>query len=233
MVVLHGERARGRYVLFQTKDNQWMIHRMDPPEDPDRQPMPEGWRPMLATPATKHPQGRGELFVRGEVGRDPGAGLHLGRADPPRGPQRQRRQPPLPGAARARPGPRRHRGRSSTARSWPSTRRPAGRASNGSSGACTWSRRAPSAASARTCRSPTPSSTSSGSTGIRRPACPTRSGAACSRGSTSPGRPGTRRPPTPARAGPPRRHAAGGPRRRAGQAARLRPTSPASAPATG
>ena len=56
MVVLHGERARGRYVLFQTKDNQWMIHRMDPPEDPDRQPMPEGWRPMLATPATKIPK---------------------------------------------------------------------------------------------------------------------------------------------------------------------------------
>ena len=48
MVVLHGERARGRYVLFQTKDNQWMIHRMDPPEDPERQPMPTGWRPMPA-----------------------------------------------------------------------------------------------------------------------------------------------------------------------------------------
>jgi bifunctional non-homologous end joining protein LigD len=49
MVVLHGERARGRYVLFQTKADQWMIHRMDPPEDPDREPMPEGLRPMLAT----------------------------------------------------------------------------------------------------------------------------------------------------------------------------------------
>jgi len=56
MVVLHGERARGRYVLFQTKENQWMIHRMDPPEDPDRQPMPTGLRPMLATPSTKIPR---------------------------------------------------------------------------------------------------------------------------------------------------------------------------------
>ena len=56
MVVLHGERARGRYVLFQTKENQWMIHRMDPPEDPDRQPMPAGLRPMLATPATEIPK---------------------------------------------------------------------------------------------------------------------------------------------------------------------------------
>ncbi|HET9772345.1 MAG TPA: non-homologous end-joining DNA ligase, partial [Acidimicrobiia bacterium] len=56
MVVLHGERARGRYVLFQTNGNQWMIHRMDPPEDPGRELMPEGWRPMLATPATKVPR---------------------------------------------------------------------------------------------------------------------------------------------------------------------------------
>jgi bifunctional non-homologous end joining protein LigD len=60
MVVLRGERARGRYVLFQTKDNQWMIHRMDPPEDPGREPMPEGWRPMLATPATKIPKDEAE-----------------------------------------------------------------------------------------------------------------------------------------------------------------------------
>jgi bifunctional non-homologous end joining protein LigD len=60
MVVLHGERARGRYVLFQTDGNQWMIHRMDPPEDPGRRPMPEGWRPMLATPATEVPRDEGQ-----------------------------------------------------------------------------------------------------------------------------------------------------------------------------
>lgn len=50
MVTLHGERARGRYVLFRTEGNQWMIHRMDPAEDPTREPMPSDLRPMLATP---------------------------------------------------------------------------------------------------------------------------------------------------------------------------------------
>ena len=48
MVVLHGEGVSGRYVLFHTRDDDWMIHRMDPP-DPAWQPMPEGLRPMLAT----------------------------------------------------------------------------------------------------------------------------------------------------------------------------------------
>jgi bifunctional non-homologous end joining protein LigD len=48
-VVLHGQRARGRYVLFRTKGKDWMIHRMDPPDDPTREPMPSGLRPMLAT----------------------------------------------------------------------------------------------------------------------------------------------------------------------------------------
>ena len=41
MVVFHGERVRGKYVLFKTGGKNWMIHRMDPPEDPDREPMPE------------------------------------------------------------------------------------------------------------------------------------------------------------------------------------------------
>ncbi len=46
MVVLHGSRVDGRYVLFKTHGKNWMIHRMDP--------VPEGWeglpdlvRPML------------------------------------------------------------------------------------------------------------------------------------------------------------------------------------------
>jgi bifunctional non-homologous end joining protein LigD len=43
-----GERLRGRYALFQTREKNWMIHRMDPPEDPAYEPMPEGLRPMLA-----------------------------------------------------------------------------------------------------------------------------------------------------------------------------------------
>jgi bifunctional non-homologous end joining protein LigD len=48
MVTFHGERVRGRYVLFRTDEKNWMIHRMDPPEDPDREPMPESIAPMLA-----------------------------------------------------------------------------------------------------------------------------------------------------------------------------------------
>jgi bifunctional non-homologous end joining protein LigD len=48
MVTFHGERVRGRYVLFRTDEKNWMIHRMDPPEDPDREPMPEKVEPMLA-----------------------------------------------------------------------------------------------------------------------------------------------------------------------------------------
>jgi bifunctional non-homologous end joining protein LigD len=40
-VVLHGQRVTGGYVLFQTRGNQWMIHR-------ERQPLPAGIRPMLA-----------------------------------------------------------------------------------------------------------------------------------------------------------------------------------------
>src|SRR5712671_1664400 len=41
MVVLHGQRVQGRYVLFRTNGKNWMIHRMDPPQDPGRRPMPE------------------------------------------------------------------------------------------------------------------------------------------------------------------------------------------------
>jgi len=48
MVDLKGKRLQGRYVLFQTRGNDWMIHRMDPPQDPDRKPMPSGIVPMMA-----------------------------------------------------------------------------------------------------------------------------------------------------------------------------------------
>ena len=44
-----GERVAGRYALFQTDGDNWMIHRMDPPADPGREPMPNGLRPMMAT----------------------------------------------------------------------------------------------------------------------------------------------------------------------------------------
>jgi len=52
MITFHGERLHGRYVLFRTRENQWMIHRMDPPEDPEREPMPERIEPMLAKTGT-------------------------------------------------------------------------------------------------------------------------------------------------------------------------------------
>ncbi len=55
MVILHGKRVEGRYVLFQTNGENWMIHRMDPPQDPERKPLPERIEPMLAKLATKVP----------------------------------------------------------------------------------------------------------------------------------------------------------------------------------
>ncbi len=55
MVDLHGKRLQGRYVLFQTRGNDWMIHRMDPPQDPDRQAMPEKIDPMMAKPGERLP----------------------------------------------------------------------------------------------------------------------------------------------------------------------------------
>ncbi|HEY1761083.1 MAG TPA: non-homologous end-joining DNA ligase [Acidimicrobiales bacterium] len=46
IVVLHGQRASGKYVLFSTGDNKWMIHRMDPPPS-NFESMPEHVKPML------------------------------------------------------------------------------------------------------------------------------------------------------------------------------------------
>ncbi|MDP8975980.1 MAG: ATP-dependent DNA ligase [Actinomycetota bacterium] len=46
MVTLHGRRTRGRYVLFRTGGKNWMMHRMEPPEDPGREPMPADLCPL-------------------------------------------------------------------------------------------------------------------------------------------------------------------------------------------
>jgi bifunctional non-homologous end joining protein LigD len=60
-VTFHGERLSGRYGLFpigkpgDSKDD-WMIHRMDPPADPDREPLPERIVPMMARPADRLPR---------------------------------------------------------------------------------------------------------------------------------------------------------------------------------
>ncbi len=51
-VALHGERLDARYALFRITDEDepkgWMIHRMDPPADPNREAMPQRLTPMLA-----------------------------------------------------------------------------------------------------------------------------------------------------------------------------------------
>jgi bifunctional non-homologous end joining protein LigD len=59
-VTFHGERLHGRYGLFpigrgEDSAKDWMIHRMDPPEDPAREPMPERIVPMLARPGKLPP----------------------------------------------------------------------------------------------------------------------------------------------------------------------------------
>jgi bifunctional non-homologous end joining protein LigD len=60
-VTFHGERLTGRYGLFPIgrngdSANDWMIHRMDPPADPHREPMPERIVPMMARPADRLPR---------------------------------------------------------------------------------------------------------------------------------------------------------------------------------
>jgi bifunctional non-homologous end joining protein LigD len=48
-VTLRGERVEGRYGLFPIgRRGEWMIHRMDPPQDPARVPLPDHLPPMLA-----------------------------------------------------------------------------------------------------------------------------------------------------------------------------------------
>ncbi|MEO6867395.1 MAG: non-homologous end-joining DNA ligase, partial [Gaiellales bacterium] len=47
-----GERIHGRYMLVRTREQdgreQWLLRRLDPPEDPDAEPLPEHVKPMLA-----------------------------------------------------------------------------------------------------------------------------------------------------------------------------------------
>jgi bifunctional non-homologous end joining protein LigD len=51
---LDGPRSAGRYVLFQTRGKDWMIHRMDGPP-PGWSPMPEDVAPMVPTKAARLP----------------------------------------------------------------------------------------------------------------------------------------------------------------------------------
>lgn len=55
IVTFHGARIRGKYALFQTRDDQWMLHRMSPPDDPTQSAVPTDLAPMLAVAATTLP----------------------------------------------------------------------------------------------------------------------------------------------------------------------------------
>jgi bifunctional non-homologous end joining protein LigD len=66
MITFHGERVQGRYVLFHTRDKDWMIHRMDPPADPERDPWPEHVVPMLAR-LGKLPKGKDDARYAYEI----------------------------------------------------------------------------------------------------------------------------------------------------------------------
>jgi bifunctional non-homologous end joining protein LigD len=47
---LHGKRASGKYSIFSMRGSRdWLIHRMDPPDDEQRAPVPYGVIPMTAT----------------------------------------------------------------------------------------------------------------------------------------------------------------------------------------
>jgi bifunctional non-homologous end joining protein LigD len=76
-ITFRGERLNGRYALFALdrarprvksggdgaeadESGDWMIHRMDPPEDPDRGPMPEHLVPMLARATNDVPRPESE-----------------------------------------------------------------------------------------------------------------------------------------------------------------------------
>jgi bifunctional non-homologous end joining protein LigD len=78
-VDFHGQRARGRYALFQTRGNQWMIHRMDPPEDPTRELLPDASPPTPVVEVVDIPAGDGWLFEPAWRGVRANAGIEGGR----------------------------------------------------------------------------------------------------------------------------------------------------------
>ena len=46
IVVFHGRRVEGKYALIQTGGKNWLMHRMDPPQDPGRELVPDDVRPV-------------------------------------------------------------------------------------------------------------------------------------------------------------------------------------------
>ncbi len=94
-VALHGNRIDARYALFpigpkagageEDDSGEWMIHRMDPPEDPTREPIPEQIPPMLARAGSLPSDGESFAFeikwdgVRALAHSQPGSLRLLGR----------------------------------------------------------------------------------------------------------------------------------------------------------
>ncbi len=78
-VTFHGRRARGKYALFQTRGNQWMIHRMDPPDDPSRELLPDAFPPVDADQRSRLPTGDGWLFEPAWGGARANVGIEGGR----------------------------------------------------------------------------------------------------------------------------------------------------------
>jgi bifunctional non-homologous end joining protein LigD len=62
-VILHGSRVEGRYVFFQFRGTDWMVHRMDPPRDPNWVPVPEQVRPMRGVQGDLPREARGEHWA--------------------------------------------------------------------------------------------------------------------------------------------------------------------------
>ena len=57
---LHGEKVNAGFVLFQTKDRNWMIHRHGPSTRTD--PFPTSIKPMLAVPGALPPDGENRAY---------------------------------------------------------------------------------------------------------------------------------------------------------------------------
>jgi len=63
-----GRRMTGRHALFRTRGRDWMIHRMDPPVDPDRRHLPDRFE-LIVPGESEPPRGEGwaiETLWRGE-----------------------------------------------------------------------------------------------------------------------------------------------------------------------
>ncbi len=142
IVTLHGERVQGKYALFQTDGKNWMIHRMDPPQDSAtrgdaRAPRPDaGERRPAACPTKRSGRSRssGTAFGRSSTG-------SRGDCDS-RAATAATSARAIPSCVRSGSSWARAR-RCSTERSSPSTSR-ACPASSACNGACTSPRRAPS-----------------------------------------------------------------------------------------